>query len=53
VRLQVGHQLARLRIPIFRQADGPRQRPDIAGKQGAGQTHFEFILAARLCAGDA
>ncbi len=41
MRLQLGHQLACLWVPILRQADGPRQRPDIAGKQGAGQTHLD------------
>ena len=32
VGLDFCHQLGRLRVTIFRQADGPRQRPDIAGQ---------------------
>ena len=51
VQLEFGGQLGRLGITIFRQADGPRQRPDITGKQGAGQTHLQFILAAEVSAG--
>src|SRR5919201_6216994 len=51
MRLQFGDQVAGLRITIFCQADGPRQRPDIAGKQGAGQAHTQLIV--RQCGGKA
>src|SRR5919201_6980423 len=51
MRLQLGDQIAGLGITIFCQADGPRQRPDIAGTQGAGQAHTQLIV--RQCGGKA